>query len=120
MADFTDPPQGERLKAWEEWLASRPDAVRAVLERIKPWKLYRLKTTGHRVVVSCVDEEVGGGISLKVIVSGQFNVVAFERTVFGIDPDDLEECDLPAPGEPLGSADLTIEEARELMKKRDE
>jgi hypothetical protein len=34
---------------------------------------------------------------------------AYEHSAFGIDPNDLEPCELPSPGEPLGSI-LTDEE----------
>ena len=56
-----------------------------------------------------------GEPTLTVIVSGRFNYVAFERRVFGIKPEDLEECDLPRADEPLGSANMTIEEARAFL-----
>jgi hypothetical protein len=78
-----------------------------VAERFWPNRLYRLKRGGHRVTIVSFDEEENGAISLKVRVSGEFNAVIFERTVFGIKPEDLEECDLPEPGEILGSLDMS-------------
>lgn len=59
-------PTAEQKRAYEAWVASRPQCVREVATR-------------------------------------------FDRSVFGIDPDDLEECDLPAPEERLGAA-LTQDE----------
>ena len=53
--------------------------------------------------------------TLKVTVSGQFNAVAFERQVFGIKPEDLEECDLPPANMPVGSLDLTPEQVRSIL-----
>jgi hypothetical protein len=45
-----------------------------------------------------------------VTVSGEFNFVVFPRRVFGVTPEDLEECDLPEKGEPCGAV---------LTKKKD-
>ena len=54
-------------------------------------------------------EEKGGGVSLTINVLGTFNLVTFERRVFGIAPNDLGPCDLPEEGEPVGAL-LTEEE----------
>ena len=53
--------------------------------------------------------------TLTVVVSGKYNKIDFERKVFGIDPDDLNPCELPQEGEPLGVA-LTAEEARAMIR----
>ena len=101
----TDTERGE----WEAWVLTRPRTVRDVIEKhgFAPWKLYRLKTSNHRVTIYSFAEPLDGSApTLKVHVTGEFNTVAFERTVFGIKPEDLVECDLPAPGELLGSADM--------------
>jgi hypothetical protein len=111
-------PTAEQEAGWAAWVASRPPVVRAVAERFFPWKLYRLKSSGHRVTIHSFDEPEGETpVTLKVIVSGEFNLVAFERTVFGIAPDDLEECDLPDPDEPVGSADIPPEALRDLVQR---
>jgi hypothetical protein len=73
--------------------------VRAVAERFDIWTLYRLKSSGDRVMLQSFD----GDGTLTVAVSGKFNLVIAERQVFGVPPDDLEECDLPAPDEKLGA-----------------
>ena len=39
---------------------------------------------------------------MTVNVTGQYNRVMVERRVFGIKPEQLSECDLPASDEPLG------------------
>lgn len=116
MAEWFSPTEEQRTE-WAAWVAARPPNVRTVAERFFPWKLYRLKTgSGHqRVFVTAFDEENDDRVTLRIAVTGQFNLVAFERQVFGIDPKDLEECELPEAGEPLGSANLSIEEARELF-----
>lgn len=112
-------PTDENRDDWQTWVAERPDSVRGLIERrgFEPWKLYRMKSTGHRVSIAAFDEEEDGTITMRVNVTGKFNFVHFERCVFGINPEDLEECDLPDPGEPLGSLDISIEEAREMIKK---
>lgn len=124
MANWYEPTDAQ-LSGWAAWVASRPEAVRRVAERFYPWKLYRLKSSGHRVYPVSISEHsrldsLGNRIydppTLSVAVIGRFNLVAFERKVFGVAPDDLEECELPAPGEPLGSAEMPIEKVRELMK----
>ena len=84
---------------WDAWVASRPECVRVLCERLPPDRLYKMKSTGHRVTMYSYSENG----TVTVNVTGDYNVVVFERQVFGISPDDLEECDLPAPGEFLGA-----------------
>jgi hypothetical protein len=111
MARYTEPtPEQEKL--WQKWLAERPDNVRKVAEKFDPWSLFRMKSSGHRVYV--IGFDVGDTVTLRVAVTGAFNRVRFERQVFGIEPDDLEPCQLPGPDEPLGT-ELTQEEAWEQM-----
>jgi len=105
---FIIEPTPEQEKEWAEWVASRPDKVRAVAERFPPWELYRMKSTGQRVTVASYSED--GTVSVNV--SADFNVTLFERNVFGIDPDDLEPCDLPNETEPRGAL-MTGEEVNE-------
>ncbi len=107
-------PTSEQLEGWKSWVAERPEKVRVVAERFDPWTLYRLKTSGHRVTVGGFDELQDGRGTVRVTVSGEFNFVSFERGVFGIDPNDLEECDLPGPDEPLGTTDWPIEVVKEM------
>ena len=58
-----------------------------------------MKSTGQRVVLYSIFED--GTIS--VLITGKFNLTLHDAKVFGIDPDDLEPCDLPAPDEALGA-----------------
>ncbi len=97
-------PSDEERAGWEAWLAERPEAVRKVAEKLPPWKLYRLHDSGHRVTLRSIDEGEDDSVTLTVTVSAQFNLIAFERNVFGIKPEDLTECDLPGPDEPVGAA----------------
>lgn len=74
--------------------------VRDLCERFPPNRLFLLKSTGQRVTIVSYFENG----TLKVDVSASFNQVLFEREVFGISPDDLEECDLPGMDVPTGAA----------------
>jgi len=115
MANVFEPTE-EQQKNWAQWVAERPDNVRAVAERFLPWKLYRMRSTGHRVTVYSLGEHPDGTVTLTVNVTGEFNLLSFERRVFGISPDDLEECDLPAKDEPLGSAGMSIEDVKAMWR----
>lgn len=110
-------PTPEQEELWKEWISQRPESIRAVAARFDPWTLYRLKTTNQRVYVLAFSEPgEDGKVTCRVGVSGEFNLVTFERDVFGIDPDDLEECDLPGPDETLGTLDLPIDEVKKLRQ----
>lgn len=119
MANWREPTD-EQLSLWAAWVAGRPTKLRALLleREFTPWKLYRLKSSGHRVEIVAFNEHADGTVSVRVNVGGKFNHVAFERSVFGIAPEDLEECDLPGPHELLGSRGLTIDQARAEMAAR--
>lgn len=92
-------PGVKEIRSWTRWVKSRPVAVREVAERFPPWELFRLKPTGQRVIVASFFEN--GTVSVDIL--GAFNHMDFERCVFGIDPNDLEPCELPAPGEVTGA-----------------
>lgn len=96
-------PTPEQLAGWHEWVASRPPAVRAVAERFDPWSLYRLKPKGHRVTLVSFGEAPDGTVTLTVNVSAEFNLVMFERQVFGVKPDDVEPCEVPTADEVTGA-----------------
>lgn len=83
---------------WQEWVATRPPEIQALCARLRPDRLYLLKTTGQRVAIHSFSE--GGTVTVDVL--GDFNLVDFETQVFGCNPDDLEECNLPAPNELVG------------------
>lgn len=102
MARIIEPTE-EQERGYREWVASRPEHVRAVAERFEPWSLYRIGPNGHRVTLLSFGEEKDGSVTLTVNVSAEFNMVMFERQVFGVKPEDLEPCDLPAADEILGA-----------------
>jgi hypothetical protein len=98
MARFTEPTV-EQETEWDNWVTERPECVRVIAERFDPWSLYRLKSSGHRVIIYSFLEDG----TVTVIVSGEYNHVLADRKVFGIDPDDLEPCELPGEDELTGS-----------------
>lgn len=97
MANIYEP-SAEEITEWNEWVESRPDKVRGILHKIKPWELYRMKSTGQRVIFYSVIENG----TITVIVSGKYNLTLHDSRVFGIRPNDLEPCELPVD-EPVGS-----------------
>lgn len=108
MANWFEPTE-ENLASFKEWIATRPEHIRPVVARFPPWGLFKMRDTGQRVTVYCVSEHKDGGISLVVDVTGQFNFLLMERRVFGIDPDNLEPCDLPKKDELIGSLEIPLE-----------
>jgi len=101
MARIVEPTKKEQ-KEWDKWVKSRPDNVRAIAERFDPWSLYKMKT-GQRCTLYSFGEQEDGSVTLSVNITGQFNFTDFDRCVFGVYPDDLEPCDLPASDEMLGT-----------------
>ena len=88
----------ETQAKWDAWVATLPANVQEVAKRLPPNRLYLLKSSGHRVTLRSYNDNG----SVSVDVTGRFNRVIFGRTVFGVLPEDLEECDGPAAGEDVG------------------
>lgn len=88
----------EQEEESRKWLEEKPQAIRDMVAKIPPDRLYRIKPDGKRVCIYAYAEN--GTVS--VIVSGKYNLVAMDRLVFGVKPEDLEECDLPGPDEKVG------------------
>ncbi len=122
MANWYEPSDLMRAQ-FRGWAEERPPRIRETIERLQlaPWKLYRLDSdrASHRVYISSFGEprDPNAPITVRVMVTGEFNLVAMEREVFGIDPEKLVECELPTKDEPLGSAGLTVEQVRQMMDK---
>jgi hypothetical protein len=112
MANIYEPTP-EQEKGWVAWAAGRPKVIQDLAARFKPWKLYLLKSSGHRVFLLSFNESN----TITVAVTGKYNLVSMERQVFGIQPEDLEECELPDPGTPLGVF-LTEEEQLDMINRR--
>lgn len=81
----------QKLKEWHEWLKDRPQIIKDLAKQLPPNKLYLLKTSNHKVTL--ISYEENGTVTVNV--SGDFNRVIFERNVFGVNPENLEECDIP-------------------------
>jgi hypothetical protein len=105
-----------------EWLEGRPPIIQKLARSHPPYKLFLLKSTadetrgypGQRVWVVSMNENG----TVTVCVSKWFNRVGMERQVFGIKPEDLEECDLPLEGEIVGCGNLTTDDARAIIQNR--
>jgi hypothetical protein len=119
MANWTEPTDKEKLD-WKEWVANRPECIRSMIEKFEftPWKLYKLQPHGHRVTLVSFEEHKDSPPTLKVAITAQFNLIVFERGVFGVKPEDLEECDLPSPNEPVGCAIKDPKEALEYVRSQ--
>ena len=75
---------------WNEWVSTRPPVVQDLCRRYPPDRLYVLKTTGKRVTILAYSEDG----TVIVDVSAQWNNnLLVERVVFGVAPNNLEECD---------------------------
>ena len=89
----------EQEAAWQKWVEDRPEPVRTIARRLRPDTLYRLKTTGQRGIIYFVSED--GTVTMDFPAA--FNPLDFLAAssplamvglqVFGINPDDVEECD---------------------------
>jgi hypothetical protein len=109
-------PTSEEEQMYNDWVAELPEKVRNIAQKFDVYSLYRLKSTGHRCVIISFDEDVETKeITLKVSITGKFNKIPFDRIVFGILPDDLELCELPAPNEELGTMLTNVKDIRKLV-----
>ncbi len=110
----------ENRAEWAALVASFPPNVREVAEKFFPWKVYRMQSTGHRVTIASFNEEKDGKVSLRVNVTGDLNLVMFERTVFGVPPKDLVECEFPAKDERVGVMMTPEQQKAYIAEKRAE
>ena len=99
------------MDAWNEWVDSRPESVRAIASMYTPDKLYRM-ASGHRCTIYSYSEDG----TVTVAVTGEYNLVSFSRRVFGIDPSSLVECDLPSKDEELGDLGMSVDEVKDMLQ----
>jgi len=92
----------EQRREWDNWVATRPRRVADMCRRWPCDRLYQMSTTGQRVIIEGYNEDG----TVRVAVTGKYNLVTFERSVFGVDPHTLTECDLPDPDTPCGNFGL--------------
>jgi hypothetical protein len=76
---------------WEKWVSSRPPVIQDLCLRYPPDRLYLLKPNDQLVTLVSYSEDG----TVTVYVSSEVNEVIFDRTVFGVDPLNLVECDVP-------------------------
>jgi hypothetical protein len=92
----------EQKKGWYEWITGRPQVIQDIAEKynLVGDELYRLKTTGQRVMLHSLSED--GTITVTILRKYNLDVrpFDFDKRVFGINPADLEPCDLPEGVEP--------------------
>ena len=102
-------PTPEQEKSYADWVAERPPVVRAVAERFKPWELYRLKTTGQRVTLVSYFENGTVRVNVPALYNANridlhfINGQTVDFGVFGVDPNNLEPCEVPEHVVPLSS-----------------
>jgi len=75
-----------------EWLTGRPQAVKDMAYKVKPWYLYRLKPTGQHCSIYSYSEDGTVTISIEGHDSEALDTVnkIIGFNVFGIEPQDLE------------------------------
>ncbi len=78
---------------WSDWVNERPASIQQVIatHNLRFDRLYLLKPTGQRVVLQSFYEDG----TLRIAVLRRFNPLQVfpDRTVFGVDPANLVECD---------------------------
>jgi hypothetical protein len=79
-------------REWREWVAGRPESVKAVCQNYPPDTLYKLKETGQVGTVVGYFEDG----TVRMLFTSELNPLSFtDLEVFGIDPKSLEESDWP-------------------------
>lgn len=91
-------PTDEQVAVWEQWLSERPDDVREIASRFRPWRKYRLKSTGQDAVFVGVDELECGCLTLRVLAGVDGLPIETWNQVFGISPSDLIDNEMPPRG----------------------
>lgn len=83
----------EQEAEWKDWLEGRPASVKDVIAKynLRPDTAYRLKPTGQIGQLFSFSEDG----TVTVIFRDNFFGWAVPTQVFGIDPADLEECEVP-------------------------
>jgi hypothetical protein len=82
-----EPPNGEQLAAWSEWVAERPASVRALCEKFPPWHYYDMPKTKQIAVVESYSED---GTMRVTIVGDRISIPTMVPFgVFGVLPEDL-------------------------------
>ena len=89
---------------YKDWLDERPQLIKNMITNYPPYILYLYKPTNHRCHIVGYYEDG----TVRVAITGEYNRIAFGRTVFGIKLTDLEECEFPGPTDPVGDISQEI------------
>jgi hypothetical protein len=111
IIEWTD----DQWREWAEWVAECPEVIQEMCRRLPPNRLYRLGHDGHwcTVISYCEDGTVSVGVELC------YNEAVFlDREVFGIDPEELEECELPDTKKESPAAAGTQQSLSDLILSR--
>ena len=102
--------------SWNKWVSHRPPIIQDLCKRLPPDRLYKNIPSGHFVTIISYFEDG----TVKVDVSSRYNTLVFERQVFGVKADDLEECNLPSkiPEPPMLTTENDIREYCRITKER--
>ncbi len=84
----------EQIQEWDEWLKDRPQIIKDMATKLPPNKLYRNKITGQIGVLVSYAENGTVRASFPNDLNFQMSTPG-GRQVFGLLPDDLEECEYP-------------------------
>lgn len=99
---------------WRRWVNSRPQVIQKMCKSHPPNRLYKMPS-GHCCKIYSYDENG----TMTVNVTGEYNLVAFARSVFGMKPEELVECDLPNDDELVGEF-LNQDEAKIFLNKSED
>jgi mRNA-degrading endonuclease RelE of RelBE toxin-antitoxin system len=80
--------------SFQKWIQSLPEDARKMImnHNLRPDTLYKMKSTGKRVIVGAVDSH---NLTVTVAVTHRFNRIAKTDPgyeIAGVEPDDLVEC----------------------------
>lgn len=91
------------LDTWNAWLSDKPDHIKNLCGRFPPDRLYLMKSTGYRVIITAY----GDGDIFVVTASNVFNpTLRYSMRISGVPSKELEECDVPETGELKVRTDL--------------
>lgn len=107
-------PTKAQERAWRKWVGGLPPIARATAAKLDIWTLYRMKDTGQRATIAAIQDDG----KVRVDITGQYNMVMFDRSVFGIDPGNLEPCDVPGILERTGVilSDDEVEANKDILR----
>lgn len=85
----------KQKKDWDDWFSKLPENVKPIVEKIAPWKTYRLKNhddIGSRYVPIEYNEGMNGKVTITCAKFNKIMPILGGYSVFGMKPEDLIEC----------------------------